>query len=409
MSNALQTGAGNARAASNKAYMTQNVTHNVVQHGTPGADIAAIAADLSSENRALREQLEYLLAQAARNHEIMCRHQAFDLQIVSASSFPELISIIFQTLPIISELDVVTLTLLDEDADIHTVMRNLGVNFDEFPNLLFVDSASQLDAIKASTPSFPPNYKPALGTFDPERHGPMFPAGLPTPTSVALVPLLRNKNLIGSLNLGSLDATRFSAALGTDFIEHMASIIAICLENVISNEMLKYIGLTDSLTGVYNRRYVDRRLLEEIARARRQDYKLSCLYIDIDFFKHVNDSVGHLGGDDVLREVATRIKAELRQSDALGRFGGEEFVALLVDAELSSAVAVAERIRASIDETPFKITSGEQLHVTVSIGVATLTDRNEAIETMRLQLIAKADHALYEAKESGRNRVISFD
>jgi two-component system, cell cycle response regulator len=221
---------------------------------------------------------------------------------------------------------------------------------------------------------------------------------------------MRNRRLIGSLNLGSIDPARFTPAMGTDFVEHMASIIAICLENVISNEMLKYIGLTDSLTGVYNRRYIDRRLLEEIARARRQAYRIACMYIDIDLFKQVNDSVGHQGGDEVLREVANRIKAELRLSDALARFGGEEFVVLLIDVDLDSAVHVAERIRASMANTPFTLPDGSQITVTVSLGVAVLNDfeRDNPIETVAQQLVAQADSALYQAKESGRNRVIRY-
>jgi diguanylate cyclase (GGDEF)-like protein len=189
----------------------------------------------------------------------------------------------------------------------------------------------------------------------------------------------------------------------------MGSIISICLETVISNEMLKYIGLTDALTGVYNRRYLDRRLLEEIARARRQAYRLSCLYIDVDHFKQVNDTHGHQAGDDVLREVASRIKAELRMSDALGRFGGEEFVVLLIDADLDSANMVAQRIRASIADQPFLLPDGEMLPVSVSIGVASLGDveREQAIEGVAQQLLAQADQALYEAKEAGRNRVVA--
>jgi diguanylate cyclase (GGDEF)-like protein len=236
---------------------------------------------------------------------------------------------------------------------------------------------------------------------------PQAPTGL---QSVALVPLLRNTRLIGSLNLGSTDPHRFTPALGTDFIEHMGSIVAICLENVISNEMLKYIGLTDSLTGVYNRRYIDRRLVEEIARARRQGYRISCMYIDIDHFKQVNDSVGHAGGDEVLREVATRIKAELRISDALARFGGEEFVVLLIDADLDSASMVAQRIRASVALSPVHLNTGEQVPVTVSIGVATLDDfeRDNAIEGVAQDLVAQADTALYQAKANGRNRVVSM-
>ena len=198
--------------------------------------------------------------------------------------------------------------------------------------------------------------------------------------------------------------------MGTDFVEHMASIIAICLENVISNEMLKYIGLTDSLTGVYNRRYIDRRLIEEVGRARRQAYRISVMYIDIDHFKHVNDSVGHQGGDEVLREVAARIKAELRNSDAVGRFGGEEFVVLLIDAELDSATTVAQRIRASIANKKFALSSGTKMAVSVSIGVAALDDfeRDRPIETVAQALLAHADVALYRAKEAGRDRVVSF-
>ena len=135
------------------------------------------------------------------------------------------------------------------------------------------------------------------------------------------------------------------------------------------------------------------------------------MYIDIDHFKLVNDSVGHGGGDEVLREVASRIKAELRISDALGRFGGEEFVVLLIDADLESATVVAQRIRASIANIPFELSSGELLPVSVSIGVATLDDfeRDHAIEGVAQQLVAHADTALYQAKETGRNRVVSFD
>ncbi|MDQ2989373.1 MAG: sensor domain-containing diguanylate cyclase [Pseudomonadota bacterium] len=367
--------------------------------------------ELVAENESLRARMAYLLEQAERNHAIMCRHQAFDLEIVGAGSFPELIGTIFRSLPVISELDVVTLCLVDPEQDIHTVMVKLGVDFADFPQLVFVDSDSALGFVPSRRAQLTAPPKPLLGPYVPTVHQGVFPqppAGL---QSIALVPLLRNKRIIGSLNLGSLDPTRFTPALGTDFIEHMASIIAICLENVISNEMLKYIGLTDSLTGVYNRRYIDRRLLEEIGRARRQAYRVSCLYIDIDHFKTVNDTVGHQGGDEVLREVAARIKAELRLSDALGRFGGEEFVVVLVDADVESAAICAQRIRASVADTPFHLSTGEKLLISVSIGVATLDDfeRDHAIEGVAQELVAQADSALYQAKEGGRNKVVSFD
>jgi two-component system cell cycle response regulator len=175
--------------------------------------------------------------------------------------------------------------------------------------------------------------------------------------------------------------------------------------------MLKYIGLTDSLTGVYNRRYIDRRLLEEISRARRQQYRISVMYIDIDHFKLVNDTVGHQGGDEVLREVAGRIKDELRLSDTMGRFGGEEFVAVLVNAELDAAAMVAERIRAGVAGTPVELLGGAALPVSVSIGVAVLDDfeRDHTIDDVAQALLAQADSALYKAKQGGRNRVVAYE
>jgi diguanylate cyclase (GGDEF)-like protein len=365
----------------------------------------ASVRELMAENAALRRQLASLIDQAESNHAIMMRHQAFDLDLVGAGSFQELVATIFRQLPIVSNLDIVTLSLVDTGADIYTVMHKLGVDFESLPNLLFHEHAAELgfDLEPGRTP------RPRLLAYHPVSHGMAFPqppAGL---ASVALVPLMRNRRLIGSLNLGSRDFSRFTPLLGTDFVEHMGSIIAICLENVISNEMLKYIGLTDALTGVYNRRYMDRRLAEEIARARRQAYRLSCMYIDIDHFKQVNDTYGHQAGDDVLREVASRIKAELRMSDALGRFGGEEFVVLLIDADQDSAGTVAQRIRASVANQPFLLADGQGLAVTVSIGVAELdaSERELAIEEAAQQLVAQADGALYEAKQQGRNRVVS--
>ncbi len=363
-------------------------------------------AELAAENQSLRARLAYLIEQAERNHAIMMRHQAFDLEIVGAASFPELIGTIFRTLPVISDLDAVTLALVDVDDDIRTVMEKLGVDFADFPNLVFVPDVASL-AVDTEPGQAP---KPYLGMFDAQRHTRQFPQPGVRLQSVGVVPLLRNKRLIGSLNLGSADPTRFSPSLGTDFVEHMASIIAICLENVISNEMLKYLGLTDALTGVFNRRYVDRRLLEEIARARRQSYPVSFMYIDIDHFKRVNDTVGHGGGDEVLREVANRIKAELRLSDALARFGGEEFVVLLIDADLESATYVGERIRAGIAASMIELSHGVKVSITASVGVSSLAQvpAGATPEEQATQLIEQADEALYQAKEGGRNRVIRY-
>jgi len=358
--------------------------------------------DLARENRQLREQLALLIANAQKNQEILQRHQHLDLQLISADTFQALSETLFTTFPRTAGLDVVTLCLLDAQYDIRRILVQLEMNLSEMPQLLFMQDETEFRELAGQLS------KPVLGQYTEERFGMLYPEPLTPPASAAVVPLLRHTRLIGTLNLGSNDPARFQPNMSTDFIEHMASIVAICVENVINNERLKHIGLTDPLTGVNNRRYIERRLLEEIGRSRRQGTPLSCMYMDIDHFKQINDRIGHQAGDEVLRGVAGRVKAELRLSDSLGRFGGEEFVVLLTDTEPEDAVNVAERIRMSIAEQPLVLSSGQKLDVTISVGVAALPqeESHSAVEASARQLVARADHALYDAKARGRNRVV---
>ena len=356
---------------------------------------------LAAENAQLRAQLQKLLAQAHSNQQIMQRHQALDLALVGATGFRELIGSIFERMRLSSELDVITLCLIDEEYDIRRILADLQIQQSEFPHLLFLDHPHELSALGAQFS------KPLLGAYHEQRHGLMFPEPIPVPASVAIVPLVRNRQLIGCLNFGSFERSRFAANMATDFIEHMSSILAICVENVINHERLKHIGLTDPLTGVNNRRYVERRLLEEVGRVRRQEHPLSCLYIDIDHFKKINDTWGHQAGDEVLREIAGRIQAELRLSDALGRFGGEEFLVLLIDADMEDAMIVAERIRLSVAESAVHLARDRNIAITVSIGVAMLNYPvpDGQVDAIARALVAAADERLYRAKEGGRNRV----
>lgn len=356
---------------------------------------------LQSENLHLREQLQDFLEQARRNQQIMARHQSLDLQLIGAASFRELITNIFSTLAVSSELDVVSLSLIDPKNALREILFDLKIDLNEFPQLMFVANEQDLCLSGAAL------RRPLLGMYAEQAHGSFFSACAKKPVSVAIVPLIRQNKLIGCLNLGSFQSSRFTENMATDFIEQLGAIIAICLENVINSERLTYIGLTDALTNVSNRRYVEQRMLEEIGRARRQQYSIACMYLDIDFFKNINDQYGHQSGDEVLKEVASRIKAELRLSDTLGRFGGEEFVVVLVNASAQDAAQVAERIRISIARTPFTLSMAGDCDTSISIGVATLPEaRNEGdINALAGELLWRADRALYQAKEQGRNRV----
>jgi len=158
----------------------------------------------------------------------------------------------------------------------------------------------------------------------------------------------------------------------------------------------------DPLTGLHNRRTILELLDEEIQRGQRYQHPVSLLMMDIDHFKKINDQWGHPTGDEVLKSFAAECRSVMRENDRMGRFGGEEFVMLLPETSKIDAVLVAERIRKITTEMAVKSKSGSaQIHVTVSIGVATTTEDDDAES-----VIARADEAMYEAKDAGRNRVV---
>ncbi|MEJ5080871.1 MULTISPECIES: PleD family two-component system response regulator [unclassified Ochrobactrum] len=163
-------------------------------------------------------------------------------------------------------------------------------------------------------------------------------------------------------------------------------------------------AVTDSLTGLHNRRYLDTHLPVLLSRATGRERPLTVIMIDFDHFKRVNDQYGHDGGDDVLREFATRLRTKIRGMDVMCRYGGEEFAIVLPDTDLASAAAVAERIRDAVSEEPFLLAGGKhQIAMTISIGIASL--RLMGGDTVEA-LFARTDAALYEAKKKGRNRIV---
>jgi len=172
-----------------------------------------------------------------------------------------------------------------------------------------------------------------------------------------------------------------------------------------ANERLRHMSQTDSLTGLENRRHIETRLEEMFEHAKRLAEPFSCVMVDLDKFKSVNDEYGHQVGDVVLKQLARILKNEVREIDHAGRYGGEEFILLLTGTVLDAAVTFAERVRRAIEEHTFTFEGGS-LKRTASFGVAGWP--HPKISNCDA-LVRAADDALYVAKETGRNRVVRFD
>jgi two-component system cell cycle response regulator len=163
-------------------------------------------------------------------------------------------------------------------------------------------------------------------------------------------------------------------------------------------------AITDGLTGLYNRRYMESHLATLVEQAAGRGKPLSLLVLDIDYFKAINDTHGHDAGDDVLREFAVRVKKSIRGIDLACRYGGEEFVIVMPETDMAVAALVAERIRRRIAGEPFAIDQGAKaIDVTLSIGLAALS----ATQDTGASILKRADQALYRAKRDGRNRVVA--
>ena len=167
---------------------------------------------------------------------------------------------------------------------------------------------------------------------------------------------------------------------------------------------LETAAYTDALTGASNRRYLDKTAKEEINSCKSEKRPFSMLMFDVDFFKKVNDTHGHQVGDEVLKILVSRIRHSLKKGTVVTRFGGEEFIATLPDSSGDIAIKAAERVRVSVERTPFKIKS-LRVPVTISAGVTSLRKDNASIDAM----VAEADEALYKAKQTGRNKVVFYE
>ena len=215
----------------------------------------------------------------------------------------------------------------------------------------------------------------------------------------AVIPIVVEESVVAILavagSAGRMDRDRPYASM-------LADLVANAFQISLAIEALEQRAMTDPLTGLYNRAYLADRFLVELRRARNYGFPMSVALFDIDRFKRINDRYGHPAGDAVLRKIGSFLRERTRSTDAVVRYGGEEFALLLATADSDVAFEQADRIRAELEKTPFVVPGqAEPVQVTMSGGVATYPQDGQTFS----ELIAVADAGLYHAKENGRNQV----
>ncbi len=362
----------------------------------------ALENDLNTDLLILQSHLESMLERAKLNSSALRKFQAFEMRLLNFNSLTDMIDHLLEDARDYFDLDFVSLCLLDEKGEIAAFL-NEKTGYEHIPKkgLILLDNKNKLlSASGLAARSY-------IGAYKNTKCGDFFSDFEDKPASVAITPLHRRGKYLGTLNLGSFKADRFADTMATDFVEHLVSIVGICLENNLNFETIRRTSFVDSLTGVNNRHFLEQRIGEELDRCQRSADPISCLFIDIDFFKAVNDQQGHQAGDKVLIEVAGAIKTQLRNNDVLARYGGEEFVVLLTNINEAMALEIAERIRKAIQSLTVEL-DNDSVSVTVSIGSSTYVPAQDSFpvdHNMPSKLIKLADGALYKAKRNGRNRI----
>lgn len=219
-------------------------------------------------------------------------------------------------------------------------------------------------------------------------------------SSLLSVPIINKGKSVGVINVSRREPGCYSQE-DLQLLQVISTLAAVAIEKAELFEETQKAAITDGLTQLYNRRYFNQQLQIEVRRGQRYAFPVSLVILDIDHFKKVNDNFGHPAGDQILIEIARRLKGLARHSDIVARYGGEEFAVILPQTSAAGGITFAERIRKAVGERPFRLADGREIPVTVSLGAAEFpTDAQNAED-----LLNRADTALYRAKAGGRNRV----
>ncbi|VAW60704.1 diguanylate cyclase (GGDEF domain), partial [hydrothermal vent metagenome] len=365
-----------------------------------------------SENRKLKRKLDNLIRRARTNEQKQELFDSFGFEIIAANTPAQLRDYILFQMQDRFQLQDVIMCIIDFEHDAEKLFYGYDVDAQQLPEskLLILDMDCDQSKI-ASLPRFPILGPKVLKQYDWMLECAAWEV-INLCQSAVLLPLIRSDQLIGTLLLLSRDENRYQPGIATNFLQKLSAMTAVAIENCLNQQRLKEIGYQDPLTQAYNRRYFDLRFADEIERSLRKDENFACMFLDVDFFKNVNDTYGHHIGDMVLTRLVVLIKDQVRACDIVARYGGEEFVVVLPGVNAEGALDIAERLRKAVENDSL-LGCGHGVKITVSIGLETLCGlgcdgRNLQAKEISLKLLDNADKALYKAKSMGRNQVLVY-
>lgn len=341
------------------------------------------------------EQAISVYQRLKENETLLKKFFAVEKKILSILSFKDLFEVL--------------LTEIKEQFNIPFVWLSLIKNSD---TLVLIDSMHRLDNFKKSSINIIEKNlffalignqtEPVLANKELKPYFKLLPEGKNyLIKSLAIAPIMMDGEIIGSLNHADASENRFHPDMDTFLLEQLAAKVSLCLSNVTAHEKLEFLAYHDPLTGLLNRRVMETALKREAGRAERYKMPLSVVFLDLDYFKTVNDKFGHETGDKLLVHLARNLEKKSRETDIVARFAGDEFVIILPETDGRQAEALMNRIKLHLDQTPL-IEGETAIPVSTSFGIASMEDIS-LDENAAPTLLKKADERLYIKKEA-RNK-----
>jgi diguanylate cyclase (GGDEF)-like protein len=336
--------------------------------------------------------IESLLALIQQNEDIARKFNEIETQILSTLNFAGLFEILLTEIQEKFQIPYVWISLI-ESGEVPELLLSLGKSEILKTHLRIIDPASFRNLV-------PPGSPPLLLNKNLERYYILFPENRNyLMRSMSISPITLDGTVIGSLNQADLSSDRFAPGMDTSLLESLARKVSLCLANVTAHEKLSFLAYHDPLTGLLNRRVMESILEREFFRGQRYASPLSLVFLDLDKFKAVNDSLGHNVGDELLQHTAKSLTQLVRNSDVVARFAGDEFVIILPETASQKAKNLMDRIQSHFKENPLHV-ANHTVAISLSFGVASSEDSGV---TNPASLLSTADKRLYEMKRKRIN------